>query len=521
MPFDATTAVEYVSDSRYDLAKKPLKVDKDNRAYELSLIPPATGKGTWVKSIPGNATTVDFNESCFNADGSMQYIDLHLGSDYKLNPMGTYIVVKYVCKQARALNVNLAGNGSFKGAPYTPTAQVGHSIPWTPTWFFNTVSLKLNNTQTPCEQYISSGTLHHIVTARILQKFKRDALESDELQFMTPCLETSLDTNVVLSVESDKRAKNWMGCKGAIASTSVDASSTVTTEYTKLIPLSTIFECCGSPAIWNNVSKLRFEYTFKTPDQICFDGSNRTALPAAGATTSQVFCFVTDVRLLHDSTRMAPVLAIETASEKQQGFVEMLPYLENFVIPQSYSQNQQLVLTNQRDVQQVILGFPVIGVNTNKNVVIANRVTYVNPLQYFNGNMKELSIQYGSDMPLRFPLSLGGIDASQAGNALGFTLYRKACGADLASTVPLALSFKSTYPWYSLFWLPIYSPNLAKRNSDAKDIRINTSQEDLGNVGPESGPDANTCTSTLNAIVIARKLQLVQVSSDGIVEKMS
>jgi hypothetical protein len=478
MPFDNNAFTEYVDDSRYDLLKKPIKIDKSNRAYEIQQIPPATAISSYVKTD----NTIDMGAQCWNGDGSLHYIDVYAGSDYKPNMLGTYIYMKYHCAQVRTT----AGPVIFKGPPIAPLAGgVGTSIPWNPLYAFNTVALKLNQAQTPVEQYINAGQLSHISTARYLQKYKKDAMENNDLTFFTPCIESKFD-NATISPESATRSINWTGANGLVGDNAVTAGPI--TYYEKMIPLSDFFESCENPAIWTNCNRFRFEFTMKTPNQIGFSCG-------AQAGASGLYFYVDSIKMMFDSSRMQAIQTIETASLKQIGTIENIAYYENFVIPTVYNPNSQLVATGQRDVQQLIVGFPALANTVGGSVC-------VNPIQYFNGQLSSLSVIYGSDMPLRSPLTLGS--GSSQLDSSAYVLYRKACGSDRTNIVPLAVSFFN-YPQYHLYFLPIYNPILPHRNNDPKDLRVDTT---------------STLGAPTNAVLIMRKFAGVQIDSSGAIDKI-
>lgn len=478
MSFDTQAFSETVSDPRYDVLKSKIKIDKDNKAYELQLIPPATAAGSFTKTftVAGTNSTISVQSgTCWNLDGTLHYIDVGLGSDFKANMNGTFLMLKYECLQARKLD----GASAYIGPPIEDRS----SMPWNPMWMFNTIALKGNQSQTPIEQYINSGQLHHITTLRYLQKYKSDALEGNDMTFLTPCIEDAFDTTTTTSATSIARAKTWMGASGNAAATGKTSKT-----YMKLIPLSDIFESCEVPAVWNNLNRFRIEFTFKLPDAIAFGP------PPVVDNASDVYVVIRDVKLMLDTTRMTPSNALETAGEKRQGTMENIGRFENFCVPLSYSTGNQLVVTGQRDVQQVVVAFPAIG-----SVAGA-----ANPIQYSNGKLTSLSCMYGSDLPLRSPITLGGANGGQI-NTMAYALYRKSCGADRAPIVPLALDFLSYYTCYNIYYIPIYNPAFPHRNNLPYDVRIDTNA------------DAGTNN---NVVICIRKFSGVQIDSTGAITVM-
>lgn len=500
MPFDTSAFVDYVSDPRYDLLQKPIKADKDNRAYELQFLSPATGKGNYTTTTAHGTLTVP----CYNADGSPVYWDVYCGSDFKANMQGCALKVRYQCVQGRTDSASVL----FFGVPVEPlvTEQVKTGLGWSIPWNFggmaiNTSALKLNASQTPVEQYINGGVMQHITTARYLKKYKKEALENNSMTFNTPCIESAFDHDTAMSPESQLRAKNWMGSYGvhnALKANVPNYGSATFPTYEKIIPLSDLFETCETPAIWTNTNRFRLELTFNFPDKIAF----RCGPAITGS--SDVYVFITDAQLIFDSTRMAPKAAIETASEKASGTIENMGYIEHFCLPVPYTAGQQLVMTGQRDLQEVILAFPAVGTSID----VENNVCK-NPIQYHNGGLSRLALMYGSDMPFRTPLSLSG--KSALGFAVStplldtpaYAMFRKSCGSDRCTTVPLSLNY-TDYWRYHMYFLPIFNQTLIHRNNDPKDVRIDTTDG----------------VSHPKVVMIARKFAGAQVDSTGQVEKL-
>ena len=491
MSFDNSAFGEYVSDPRYDILKKHVKIDKDNKAYEIQFIAPATAKGSYAKTIIGtNVAPVSLviGETCYNNDGSLHYIDVYLGSDFKANMQGTNLMLKYHCVQARRLEQ--AAGTAFIGTPISAAANanVGRSIPWNPLWFFNTIAIKGNQSQQPIEQYINTGQLHHITTAKFLTKYKRDALENNDMTFFTPCIESSFDLTTAVSTVSATRSVSWMGAFGAEATAYGAGDTGLIKTYVKMIPLSDIFESCETPAIWNNLNRYRLEFTFKLPDQIAVIGAN-------GANASDVYVYVDEIKIMTDTCRMQAMQAQEMVSEKQAGTIENIASFQNFVIPMTYSATQQLVGTGQRDVQQVVIGFPAIGNVSNAT----------NPIQYHSCQLSSLTLSYGNDMPLRSPLPLGGALANL--NTPAYSLYKKFCGCDRSNIVPPAVSFLQ-YPFYHLYYIPIYTPSFPHKHENPADIRV-----DSGSAGTLNG-------NAVPVVMIIRKMAGIQIASDGTITTM-
>ncbi len=484
MSFNTSAFTELVSDPRYDILKKPIKVDKDNKAYELQLISPATAKGTYVKTIAGALAVINVSETCYNSDNTLHYIDVYLGADFKANMQGSFLYLKYHCAQARRLD-QAQGTAYWGNIIASAGAAAGASMPWNPLWIFNTIALKGNQSQQPIEQYISAGQYHHITTAKFLNKYKWDALEGNDMTFLTPCIESAFDV-ATLSTESAARAIAWMGASGAAADAS-GAGTTSFTPYVKMIPLADVFESCEVPAIWNNLNRFRLEFTFKLPDAIPFNcGTPANSGPA--------HVFIDECKLMLDTTRMQAGQLLETSENKLEGVCENIGFMENSVIPMTYSLGQQLVGTGQKDVQQVIVGFPAIG----------NLAAAVNPIQYHCAYLTSLSLQYGGDMPLRSPLILGGVSTNL--NAQAYAMYRKSIGADRASVVAPAISFHK-YQYYHLYHIPIYNPMYPHRNNDPKDIRIDSNSVSI-------------LTASVPVVLIMRKFTGVQIASDGSISHM-
>lgn len=496
MSIDTSSFLEYCDDPRYDLLQKPLRVDKANRCYELQAIAPSTSKGTYSKTAALTAGNVDLSSACYNSDGTLHYIDITCGTDFKAFAQGCGVILKYHAVQART-----GANGTaFAGVPIAPLTTAGWSIPWcTPGAFFTTVALKANNQQAPIEQYLNSGVFKHVCVSRALKKYRYEALEKNSMTFNTPCIESAFDTTVAMSQTSVDRGA-WLGAAGVYNANS-SAGLTTACYITKFIPLSDLFECCEVPAIWTNVNRLRFEFTLAMPDAIAFSAGATTNIGPNGV-SSGVHVYVDDVKLFFDSSRMAPQSTIETAIDKQKGTVENLGFIENFAVPVSYSPGAQIVVSQQKDVQEVLLAFPALG-----TTVDGGTSTCTNPHQYHNGGLSSITVMYGADQPFRQPLTLSGLNGNGASaltmaDTVAFALYKKSCGADLCRVVPLALDFLS-WMRYHVYFLPIFNQTSIHRSEQARDLRIDST----GGVAGQ-------------AIVIVRKLSGAQIMSSGEVVRL-
>ena len=510
MVFDQGAFSEFVEDGRYDLLKKPVKIDKSNRAYEIQFVPPATTKGSYIlPAVVVDAGPASFTQqNVWNYSSQTHYIDVYAGSDYKANLQGSYLKITYYVAQSRAGN----GAGNFLGCPVAPNAGACVTMPWNPLYMFQTIALKGNQSQTPIEQYINNNNLQHISTLRYLLKYKHDALETHDQTLFTPCIESAFDIVGAASTESIARSTRWCGASGV--ANAAEGPTTQPKYMTKCIPLSDIFECCESPGIYNNLNRFRIEFTLRDPQECVYTSGLAVNAGLAGL-------FMTDIQFVFDATRMAPVQAIETAVEKQHGSIENVGYFQNEVIPWTYSPNSQIVATGQRDVQMVAFGLPSIGLNVNGPLSGTQLGSAcINPLQYWNGQLSSINCQYGSDMPLRTPLSLstgawvvgaGNKQQSIYNNSVAYTLMVKCCNADRASLVPVAVPFIN-FPMYHLYCFPIYNQSMVHRNADPKDIRIDNSSPAV--------LAQNPAVTAYPSVIIIRKFAGLQVDSSGSIDRL-
>ena len=512
MPVDNLTFQELVDDSRYDLLKQKIKIDRSNRSYELLWVPPATTKGSYVIGTGAGATTW----ACWNDSSSTHYIDLYSGSDYKTNLQGSYIQLSYYACQQRLTNA-----ANYTGCPIAttgnnPQAYKGYSLPFNPLYFFQTIALKINQNQTPLEQYINANNLQHISTLNYLLNYKKDALESNDQTMFTPCIETSFDTQTSLSEESKTRGERWLGSTGLV-NAARDQSAAITNNtpkrFTKIIPLSDIFNCAQTPAIWSNITRLRLEFTLRLPDKIAFSSFDAAEILAQN-TNSTVYIVVDDIQIIYDATRMGSMQNIQVAEDKKAGLVENVGFLQNECIPWSYTSGSQVIATSMRDLQMAAFGILALGQRPTKINGVADTNVCVNPIQYINGNITTINMSYGGDQPLRTPLRLyDGLIVANAStnqsiysNTSAYMLYKKCCAADRSSLLPVALSFVS-FPMYHLFCFPVYNMGMPiHKNNDPKDVRF----------------DNQGSTSLLNvpSVIILRKFCGLQLDALGNVEKV-
>ena len=513
MPFDKT-AFEFIPDFRNDLLQKKIALNKDNRSFEFQQIPPVTAPAVFQYTsagvvIPAGTPNASVG-NCWNDGSTTHAIEMYLSQDLKPNLSGCYLQIRYRPLQVRKLNAGAWQAASWIGYPahvvangvttYTP------SIPWNPLWWLQTVALKVNNQQMPLEQYIQPNFLQYQSTLKFLTSYKRAAIEADSTLFF-PTVESSFDTygaGGIISPESDTRSQFWLGTDGDVDDA---VTATPVKEFTHTIPLSAIFECAKIPAIFQNITKMRLELLFKAPQDIAFNCGVRNN--AVGVCS----IVITDVKMIFDACRSTPQLAVEVADDKRNGMVENIAFMENSILPINYSGGStQLVFTSQNMVQQCIVAFPALGLDVQVGGAPANPAVnpVTNPLQFWNGNLSTINLIYGSDQPSKQPIQLNSA-ATNAGtnsavmNSLAYMLYRKTCALDNETYDACPITFNRFFP-YHIYCFPIYSPYAAPYlNQDPKDIRV----------------DVNSSGNTsISAIICARKLKTVQLTSLGDVETL-
>ena len=581
MSFDTKSFNIFRDDPRFDVFTHHISLDKDLKANEITWINPATAKVSYSSTDVGTAsytktdgattTTQTFTPSLttlaagsqtqigggsyFNASSDLHYFDVYLGSDFKAamyssgiemsthteqlrgpltafptgatNPApnqgsGLFIGVGCIAGNQGAdnfvLNVSGADDTHFAVAVDTAGGVHGSSEPWHPiAGFFQTFSLLQNQQQQVLEQYVNVGTVSPNVISKTLLKYKKEALENNDLTFNTPCIESAFDTSTGLSPESATRS-NWnsvgYGVDAFNNSTSSVGYNNVRAKNRKvIIPFSDFFESMEMEGILLNSNRYRFQFTMNTPDKVAFNTSchilsNNSSGGTAPYFVGKKFVFVDEMRIISDCARMQPVQAIDASSEVASGRVENIGWCQNYGVNLPYTPGQQLVLTAQRDVQSIILGVPALG-----NKVKSDSSTGINPTQFYNGLLSYLQPQYGNDIPFKTPLKLSQSTPYNVGeNVNAYYMYRKCCNSEKAHELPCAINF-SDFKTYHLYYMPIYSPLSIHRNNDPKDIRIDTS-------APSSSSDPTYGVSN-NVFVIARKFMGAQLLADGSVTVMS
>jgi hypothetical protein len=508
MPFDDST-LEGVSDLRYDILKKKVQVDQDNKGYELLVLAPGSIKGAY--NVTGYNTP-----ACWNYDSSLRYFDVICPSDAKAFMSGLMVRINFSFAEQRTAasphlqpwNNDTAANGRLTG--------VTTAIPWNPLHIFRTTSLKVNNGLIPVEQYINDGQFGHATTLRFIRQYSNQALEMADDSFFTPCIESSLDRNIApdangqvastLSTETQQRSLRWC-IPAANQNSSATVGANLFVKCSKIIPFSMLFESCSVPSIWSNTSRFRWEFTLKTPDQVPINMAPATLNAINGGVVTGhspgvvPYVFIEDIELMYDSTRMSPSQYIETSTEKASGSVETLGYLYNEVFPVSYSAGSQVVLTNQKNIQMFSLAFPAAG-----RVITAGATYYVNPYQYLNNGITSLSATYGNDVPLKQPILLSPSDAPSFSlpNSFLYALYRKCAARESTRQLTPAVPFR----WmnqYHIYWIPVfYQCGPSHITNDPRDIRIYA----LGG------------TQFDGAILCTTKLEVTQIASTGDVASM-
>ena len=517
MVFEKSSFATSVSDPRYETLQKIVRVDGDSKAYELQFIPPQTAKENFV--IPAQGSLTNGSVPCWNATSSIHRMEVTLGPDYRSNMSGCGLYIGYQCGQVR----HTVGGGTFLGRWVSGHANNGYDangtdaagfyLPWHPANLINTASLKLNASQTPIEQYIHTGYYCHNKTLECLRKYKTESLEDMHETFFTPCLETQFDSGGVngagaltaglISAESAKRTNTWCGPIG-LADDASSAANSVPFQGSKVIPFSELFNCCSIPAVWNNTSKFVLEMSFNLPNVIPL------RCGPLNANEGQAYVFITDLRVVFDSSRMAALQQLQSTMERQKGAVENVAYLQNSIISVNYAPSVQCLATNQSNVQIAALAF-----SANKRILPALGTTVFgsNPFQYHDGFLNNINIQYGTDMPLRSPLNQIGSPADCSADnslqhALAYNMYKKACSADSALLLHPAVPFNSKWKCYHVYWFPFFFQGLPKFVGNG-DIRIDTSSTDTGTATAQT------------ALISVVKFMGAQIDSIGNVELLT
>lgn len=519
-----------------------------------------SAKGLTATSFTPVVTGTIGSGSFYNSAGDLHFWDVYLSSDYKSAMYSSGIEMGWHTEQVRGpLSISVDGTSGVlsitqgtlqvgcgcvpgkavlgvrdeltvsenyeittTGTPTSGTVTLergvgiygGSSIPWnTIGAFFQTYSLLENQQQAVCEQYINVGTLPSVSTSKLLLKYKHDALESNDMLFNTPCIESNFDNSTSLSKESALRAEWFAQGNGRdpIVSGTNDTSAK---RRKNIILFSDMFESMETEGILQNSTRYRLQFTMQTPDKIAMNTTARifTDSAIASITTTatayyvgKLYVFVDDMRIISDCARMQPAQAIESSSEQQAGRVENLGWCQNYGVSTPYSSGTQVVLTAQRDVQSVILGCPTLG-----NKVSSLGAVGINPTQAYHGLFTQLQPAYGNDFPFKTPIKMSQSSVYNVNeNTSAYYMMRKQCNSEKAYELPISLTFKQ-YKTYHYYYMPIYSPLSIHRNNDPKDIRVDTS----------CGTNTNFSIPTV-VNIIARKFQGAQLLADGSVVIMS
>lgn len=544
MVFDKKAFLQFEDDARYNLLNKTIKADSSNASLESSQIPPQTAPSP--QSFPASVTVAGvsipsttgklFSESVYN-NGASHYIDVYLGSSYKANLSGFYLMMKYSAYQYRALAIKapaVAIDTVMCACPIPPSDATGYSIPFDPAYWFQNIYLQSGSDNSTIEQYVfGENKFGDLSMVRHLQEIKGPALEQNSMSFFTPCIESKFD-DTSLSLESIKRAQTWLcgntnsnsNQGGSTADDTFDESKHSIKTNTKMIPLSLLLSTCRTPGFLTNSAKVRLQFTMKNGDNIPFCCGPTTVFSGGNATQtnirstyntakncSPVYIGVTGMTLLTDSARVSALQAIDLAEDHKENQVCNIGFNEYYPIPSISS--QQIVVTGQSQVNTAILGYPAwlkdCTGGTNTNFVQSAQGCVQNYSQHDSGNATSISILYGTDQMLKQPMRL---DNSRFGssfvtnafnNTIAYTMYVKSCNADLTnSVVPLAIPF-DRFQFYNFYFLPIYpTASGVHITTDARDIRID-----------------NTADTGRSVTTIVKKFGGVQIASDGSVSRFN
>ena len=536
MPFDRSTFLQFSSDPRYDVLTKAIKADSSNASYEVTRIPPQTAPSTLsytmasftATNASGSATA---SASCYN-NGATHWIDIYFGSNYKMRLFGTTLLMKYSAQQVRTTGATqvVAVGSAYVGVPIDPAssfvANTGYSVPWHPAAWFSNLYLQSGANQENVEDYVFQDQIGNICSCRALQEYKSQALESAHDNMFTPCIESAFD-DITLSAESILRAERHLLAKGTMYQSEPFATYAGNSTGVKAIPLSDLFSSCANDGFWQNSSKIRIQFTMKTPDKIAFcanttlTGSSYGVAGAGGSQTygdssqsiaqaqynltngcSPVYCFVNTVEVLVDSARMTANQAIDSTVEIKKADVPLnIGFKKYFPVPSVSS--SQILVTTQRDVQQVALGFEAYRATSIVNKAAGPVQNY---LQKDDGSLSSLSILYGNEQTIRQPMILDHtVTGNELNNTIAYALYKKSCNAERSNLVSPAIPFTS-FPYYSWYFLPIFPSNAGVHlTSDGRDIRM----------------DNSATTSSRQIVSMVIRFEGVSISAAGSVDRLN
>jgi hypothetical protein len=536
MVFERSTFLEFSDDPRYEVLTKAIKADSSNASYEITRVPPQTAPSTLSYALTAftatnSSGTATASMSCYN-NGATHWIDIYFGSNYKMRLFGTFLMMKYSAQQIRTTGATttVAASSAYVGVPIDPAsskvANTGYSIPFHPAAWFANLYLQSGANQENVEDYVFQDQIGNICSCRAIQEYKREALEAAHDNMFTPCIETAFD-DLTLSAESILRAQTHLLASGTMYESKTFAALAGNTTGVKAIPLSDLFSTCTNDGFWQNSNKIRIQFTMKTPDKIAFcsnttlTGSSYGAAGSSGSQTygdssqsiaaaqycatngcSPVYCFVNSVEVLVDSARMTASQAIDSTVEiKKENKPMNIGYMKYFPVPAQSS--SQIVVTQQRDVQQVALGFEAYRAASIVNKAAGPVQNY---LQKDDGSLNSVSILYGNEQTIRQPMQFDHtVTGNELNNTIAYTLYKKSCNAERSNLVSPAVPF-SRFPFYNWYFFPIFPSNAGVHlTSDGRDIRI----------------DNSATTSSRQIVSMCKRFQGVQIEASGAVSQLN
>jgi len=536
MVFERSSFLKFEEDPRYSVLTKAIKADSSNASFEQTRVPPQTAPSTISYTLTAftatnSSGTATASMSCYN-NGMTHWIDIYFGSNYKMRLFGTFLLMKYSAQQIRTTGATttVAASSAYVGAPIDPavskTAKTGYSIPWHPAAWFSNLYLQSGANQSNVESQVFQDQIGNIASCRALQEYKSQALEAAHDNMFTPCIESAFD-DITMSAESILRAQTHLLATGTMYESKPFVSVAGNTTGVKAIPLSDLFSSCTNDGFWQNSSKIRIQFTMKTPDKIAFcanttlTGSSYGVVGAGGSETygdssqlaaqtaynltngcSPVYCYVNTVEVLVDSARMTASQAIDSTVEIKKADIPLnIGFMNYFPVPAQSS--SQIVVTQQRDVQQVALGFEAYRAASIVNKAAGPVQNY---LQKDDGSLTAVSILYGNEQTIRQPMLFDHtVTGNELNNTVAYAMYKKSINAERSNLVSPAIPF-SRFPFYNWYYFPIFPSNAGVHlTSDGRDIRI----------------DNSATVASRQIVTMVRRFSGVQIEASGDVSTLN
>lgn len=386
-------------------------------------------------------------------------------------------------------------DNAYVESNYRTTAGQYDSAPWDAlTSMIDSMYVRVSDGSQNISEYTVGNDFGRVALVHWLTNYDRYVLEGMDQTLFTPCLESSLDTSLVMSPESELRTRTWF--------------SDHTVKHHRVISLATLFNCFDRPILLTNCKKLKISIRWK-PMNVYKMGY----VILGGIYQGSTGIIIEDAQLMVTLARLSVRQGELEVYSNQQGESEQIGFLEKQCYTQRYTGadivlmptnhlNAVTVFARAIDYQQnavapyMINPSQMLGKLTS--VVVPPATTFE-----FGTGLSTLALKYGTVTIPSMPINL---TLERYYDRL-YQFYRMFCLNCNDKIMTPAISLKEFKTHYCLISIPLFDSVGMKDSSTGFKILIHLSCD--ANILP------NKTMINNNITIILHTLKCLSIMPDG------